>query len=53
MLLLKTTLESVFTKNSFHTRKQFRFLTTTRVRSWLAYLENATFHYIYDLPISQ
>ena len=28
-------------KNSFHTRKKFRFSMTTRVRSRLAYLEDA------------
>jgi hypothetical protein len=30
-------------KNSFHTRKKIRFLMTTRVRSWLTYLEDAPF----------
>ena len=30
-------------KNSFHTRKKFRFSMTTRVRSQLAYPENAHF----------
>jgi hypothetical protein len=30
-------------KNSFHTRKKFRFSMTTRVRSWLAYPEDAPF----------
>jgi hypothetical protein len=30
-------------KDSFHTRKKFRFLMTTRVRSWLAYSEDAPF----------
>ena len=35
--LLKTALESVLQKNSFHTRKKFRFSMTTRVRSRLAY----------------
>jgi hypothetical protein len=31
-------------KNSFHTRKKFLFLMTTRVRSRLAYPEDAHFH---------
>jgi hypothetical protein len=30
-------------KNSFHTRKKFHFSMTTRVRSQLAYLEDALF----------
>ena len=30
-------------KNYFHTRKKNRFSMTTRVRSWLAYLEDAPF----------
>jgi hypothetical protein len=36
-------LESVLKKNSFHTRKKFRFSMTTRVRSRLAYPEDAPF----------
>jgi hypothetical protein len=43
MLLMLLLLESVLKKNSFHTRKQFRFLMTTRVISRLAYLEDAPF----------
>jgi hypothetical protein len=30
-------------KNSFHTRKKFYFSMTTRVGSWLTYLEDAPF----------
>jgi hypothetical protein len=41
--LLKTALESMLKKNSFHTRKKFRFSMTTRVRSRLAYPEDAHF----------
>ena len=36
-------LESVLKKNSFQTRKKFRFSMTTRVRSQLAYPEDAHF----------
>jgi hypothetical protein len=43
LLLWKTALESMLQKNSFHTRKKFRFSMTTRVRSWLAYPEDAPF----------
>jgi hypothetical protein len=43
LLLWKTALESMVQKNSFHTGKKFRFSMTTRVRSRLAYLEDAPF----------
>jgi hypothetical protein len=43
LLLLKTALESMLQKNSFHTRKKFCFSMTTRVRSRLAYPEDAPF----------
>jgi hypothetical protein len=43
LLLLKTTLERMLKKTSFHTRKKFRFSMITRVRSWLAYPEDAPF----------
>jgi hypothetical protein len=43
LLLWKTALESMLQKNSFHTRKKFRFSMTTRVRSRLAYPEDAPF----------
>jgi hypothetical protein len=35
--------EHALKKNSFHTRKKFRFSMTTRVRSRLAYPEDAPF----------
>ena len=34
-------------KNSFHSRKKFRFSMTIRVRSRLAYPENAPFSYLF------
>jgi hypothetical protein len=43
MLLLLTALESVLKKNSFHRKKKIHFSRTTRVRSQLAYPENAHF----------
>jgi hypothetical protein len=43
LLLWKMALESMLKKNSFHTRKKFRFSMTTRVRSRLAYPEDAPF----------
>jgi hypothetical protein len=43
LFLWKTALESMLQKNSFHTRKKFRFSMTTRVRSRLAYPEDAPF----------
>jgi hypothetical protein len=42
-LSLKMALESVLKKNYFHTRKKFLFSMTTRVRSRLAYLEDALY----------
>jgi hypothetical protein len=41
LLLLKMALESMLKKNSFHTRKKFRFSMTRRVRFRLAYPEDA------------
>jgi hypothetical protein len=41
VLLLKMVLESMIKKKHFHTRKKFRFSMTTRVRSQLAYSEDA------------
>jgi hypothetical protein len=43
LLLWKMALESMLQKNSFHTRKKFWFSMTTRVRSRLAYPEDAPF----------
>jgi hypothetical protein len=52
LLLWKMDLESVLIKISFHTRKQFCFSRETRVRSRLAYLENASFLSVSHLPRS-
>jgi hypothetical protein len=43
VVVVEDALESVLKKNSFHTRKKFRFSMTTRVRSRLAYPEDAPF----------
>jgi hypothetical protein len=43
IVVFEDTLESMLKKNSFHTRKKFRFSMTTRVRSQLAYPEDAPF----------
>jgi hypothetical protein len=47
LFLLKMVLDSVLIKKSFHTRKKFHFLMTTRVRSRLAYLEKEKFPSIF------
>jgi hypothetical protein len=52
LLLWKMALECMLNKNLFsciHTQKQIHFLTTTSVRSWLAYPENANFPFVSDL----
>jgi hypothetical protein len=52
LLLLKTVLESVLIKKFVHIRKKIHLLTTTRVRSRLAYPKNAKFPYVFYLPRS-
>ena len=42
-VVVEDDLEERAKKNCFHRRKKFRFLMTTRVRSQLAYLEDAPF----------
>jgi hypothetical protein len=43
VVVVENDLEEHAKKNSFHTRKKFRISMTTRVRSQLAYLEDAHF----------
>jgi hypothetical protein len=43
VVVIEDVLGELAQKNSFHTRKKFRFLMTTRVRSRLAYPEDAPF----------